>query len=303
MKRFFKYCLFIFALAVSQMSWASTANCPTVNGKPMANCVDPTCNAGESVYGLDYRKCIPACRSGYSTTSSADLVCMENCRSDYHPTGALNCTRDGSLSYTPALRTSCPKNNPFKCRTRQDDCRDGYDKVAGVCWAHVYQKGSYTRTNDIHYARNCPAGYTLKETQPAGFYYYCQLCNSNPTTSTVLAIDGGTYYKVGTTVTLRSTVTVTVPLCNSAGGTIVTSFMVNTKPLPLGNCTLQKDGKNATGGDVGEFTCTIQYTITKEDPTGEWLVSGDSVSKLSGGQANKLASPSNNGNLSFTVVP
>ncbi len=301
MKTFFKYCLFIFALAFSQLSLASTDNCPTVNGRPMANCVDPTCNAGESTYGLDYRKCIPPCRSGYSSTSSADLVCMENCRTDYHPTGAVNCTRDGSLSYVPKTSCSYYKGTRVIKKCGTEGCRDGYDNVAGVCWAHVYQKGSYTRTNEIHYARNCPAGYTLKETQPAGFYYYCQLCNSDPTTSTVLSIDGGTYYKLGTTVTLKSTVNITVPLCNSTNGTITTSFTGNngTATKSLGSCTLQKDGKNATGGDVGEFTCTVQY---RTDTAGDWVVSGDSVSSL-GGQAKKLASPSNNGNLSFTVVP
>lgn len=312
MKTFFKYCLFIFALAISQMSWAAdNDNCPLDSkGNRISNCKNPVCSPGKTTYPLDNRKCIDSCKDGYSSTSSADFICYQNCRDGYSNSTVGMCHYTaGGTTYTKSCHTekiSCsywPGTKVVKkCSgggTKCDGCRDGYRDDGLICsytGAWDYAKDSYTRGTTVRWKDTCENGWKLKVStiKDGGndLYYYCENCGDTPETTSTISMDHANgYYTKSSNATFTANLNVTKGLCNaSSNSTITMNFVISknnangtTTQVGTTSCTFPTTGK-----DIGTYSCNATYNVGTTP--GDFTVTATSRSSVN--NAN-LAPPGN----------
>lgn len=91
------------------------------------------CPSGKTQRGA---LCYDSCRPGYSDKGT--LTCSTNCPSGYTDMGAI-CHYNGDKSYSPVHWDKCKSKFLGGCvgGFKEDSCRDGYKKIASVCWADL----------------------------------------------------------------------------------------------------------------------------------------------------------------------
>ncbi len=306
MKTIVKYLFFVFALTLSQLSWACYYYS---DGDPRC----PVCPEGTQQYRLNLGMCVDNPRSGYDCPEQG-YICYEKCRDGYSSSGVATCHyTGGGTTYTKSCHTEKVTCSYYKgtkvikkCSgggTKCDDCRDGYADDGLICrykGAWDYAKSSYTRTDTTKYKSACTTpGYVYDGGGEKG------KCKCTMSLTATTSVSYGTFYSPKTKVTLTATAS-NVKACGAASIAKFTASFKDAANNEVATCN-STDGRSCSViWDVPVGSYSIKSTISDTEYAGEATSAAIPVTVTAIPATLSITAPTNNASYlttsSFSLV-